>query len=377
MDDLLQPPGPRLIGNEIYRRSTYGSKHPLAIPRVSLALDLMAALGWVPPGAYLDCEAATPEALLRFHDARYVAALRRAEAQGALSLQDKERYRIGRDGNPIFKEVYSRPATACGASLTAAALVADGGTVFTPAGGTHHGRRDRASGFCYLNDPVLAILALLDQGLEPVFYLDIDAHHGDGVQDAFVDEPRVWTLSLHEAGRWPHRPPAPSGGLEDRGGGQARNLPLPRDFNDSGMEFLLETAILPMIERIEPAALVLQCGVDGLADDPMSRLGLSNQAIWQVVQAVRGLTPRLVMMGGGGYNPYAVARAWAGIWGSLTDQRFPEVLPEEGQALLRDLSWSHSWGRNPPEHWIATLVDPPRRGMVPDEVRRLPQAILS
>lgn len=369
--------GPILIGNEIYRSSTYGAKHPISIPRVSLALDLISALGWRSEARYLDCAKATEEELLRFHDPGYLAALQRAETLGALSYQDKERYRIGRDGNPIFKEVFSRPATACGASLAAARLVLGGGEIFSPAGGTHHGRRDRASGFCYLNDPALAILSLLDGGVEPVLYLDVDAHHGDGVQDAFVEEPRVWTVSLHEAGRWPHRPPAPFGGLEDRGGGQARNLPLPRGFNDSELEFLLETTILPLAERIEPSAIVLQCGVDGLDDDPMSKLALSNGAIWQVVRVLRGLAPRLIVLGGGGYNPWSVARGWSGIWACLTDRPIPERLPEAAESLLREVTWRHSRGRQPPERWFTQLADPPNRGPVSEAVRALPKAILA
>jgi len=380
--DISAPNGralaaPILIGNDIYRRSTYGRRHPLAIPRVSLALDMISALGWLEAGRYLDCRRAEPAALLRYHDPGYLDALQRAEALGALSQEEKDRYRIDRDGNPIFKEVYSRPATACGASLAASALVAPGGLVFSPAGGTHHGRPDRASGFCYLNDPVLAILSLLDQGIEPVFYLDVDAHHGDGVQDAFAGEERVWTVSLHEAGRWPHRPPAPSGGLEDRGGGQARNLPLPRGFNDAELDFLLEAAVIPLIERVDPAAIVLQCGVDGLADDPMSRLGLSNRAIWQVAGAVAGMAPRVIVLGGGGYNPWSVARGWAGIWGTLTGRPIPERLPAAAEALLRAVTWRHSWGRVPPEHWFTTLADPPKRGPVGEAVRALPKAVLA
>ncbi len=369
--------GPILIGNEIYRNSTYGAKHPISIPRVSLALDLIAALDWMPEGRYLDCTKASPDQLLRFHDPGYLAALQRAETLGALSFEDKERYRIGRDGNPIFKEVFSRPATACGASLAAADLVLEGGEVFSPAGGTHHGRPDRASGFCYLNDPALAILKLLDAGVAPILYLDVDAHHGDGVQDAFAEEPRVWTLSLHEWGRWPHRPPAPAGGLEDRGGGQARNLPLPRGFNDSEMDYLLENAVLPLAERIQPAAIVLQCGVDGLADDPMSKLALSNRAIWQVVEAVRGLAPRLIVLGGGGYNPWSVARAWSGIWARLTGRALPERLPAGAEALLSEVTWRHSWGRKPPRHWFTRLADQPNRGPISDAVRALPKAVLA
>ncbi len=375
--ELSARDGPILIGNEIYRNSSYGSKHPISIPRVSLALDLIAALGWMPKDRYLDCVKAEPKDLLRFHDPGYLAALQRAEILGALSYDEKERFRIGRDGNPIFKEVFSRPATACGASLAAARLVLKGGEIFSPAGGTHHGRADRASGFCYLNDPVLAILSLLDRGLAPILYLDTDAHHGDGVQDAFAEDARVWTVSLHEAGRWPHRPPAPSGGLEDRGGGQARNLPLPRGFNDSEMEFLLESVVLPLAERIQPAAVVMQCGVDGLADDPMSKLGLSNRAIWQAVHAVRGLAPRLIVLGGGGYNPWSVARAWSGIWACLTERSIPERLTSAAEALLSEVTWRHSWGRKPPERWFTQLADPPNRGPLSDAVRALPKAILA
>lgn len=340
-------------------------------------MDLIAALGWIEEGHYLDCAQAEVAQLRRFHDPDYLEALQRAERLGGLSVEDKERYRIGRDGNPIFKEVFARPATACGASLAAAQLVAESGIVFSPAGGTHHGRPDRASGFCYLNDPVLAILALLDRSVAPIFYLDIDAHHGDGVQDAFAEDPRVWTVSLHESGRWPHRPPAAAGGLEDRGGGQARNLPLPRGFNDSEMEFLLEAAVLPLIERVEPAALVLQCGVDGLADDPMSKLSLSNRGIWQAVAAVRGLAPRLIVLGGGGYNPWSLARAWAGIWGCLTGRAIPERLGERARALLEGVTWHHSWGRDPKTRWLEELADPPNRGPLSEAVRALPKAVLA
>jgi len=367
---------PLLIGNEIFRRSTYGGRHPLAIPRVSIALDLCRAMGWVAPQAYRDCAKAAPEALTRFHRPGYVRALQQAERDGDLPDPLKERYRIGRDGNPIFREVFSRPATGSGAAMLGAESILAGGQAFSPAGGTHHGRPDRASGFCYLNDPVLAILRLLDRGVAPVFYLDIDAHHGDGVQDAFAGEPRVWTLSLHEAGRWPHRLDGQSGGAADRGGGQARNLPLPRGSDDTALDYLLEAAILPLIERLQPAAIVLQSGVDGLAEDPMSKLAYSNRGIWQVTEAVKGMAPRFLLLGGGGYNPWAVARAWAGLWATLNDWPIPEVLPDAARDLLSSLAWNHSWGRNPPAAWSETLADPPRRGPLPEGLREMARALL-
>ncbi len=146
---------------------------------------------------------ASDDELARFHDRDYIAALKRAEAAQDVSAEDRARFRIGADGNPVYPEIFRRPATSAGGVMLAARLTAAGGIVHCPGGGTHHGRAGRAAGFCYLNDPVLGLLTWLDLGLERIVYLDIDAHHGDGVQDAFHDEARVFTISVHEAGRWP------------------------------------------------------------------------------------------------------------------------------------------------------------------------------
>lgn len=368
-------PTPRFIGHEIYRRSSYGGKHPLAIPRVSTCIDLCRALGWLPAERYLDSPQATPTQLARFHDPDYVAAVLAAEADQAVSDEVRARFGLGANGNPVFPEIFRRPATASGGSLLAASLVAGGVPVFSPAGGTHHGRRARASGFCYFNDPALAILSLLDSGIERVFYLDVDAHHGDGVQAAFEEEARVFTCSIHEAGRWPMCTGG-EGDLMDRGGGNARNLPVPPGFNDAEMAFLMEAAVLPLIERFEPVAIVLQCGADALEEDPQSRLALSNRALWRVVAAVAGLGPRLLVLGGGGYNPWSVARAWTGVWATLVGEAVPERLPPAAEAVLRDLKWHHSRGRKPPEHWFTTLADPPRNGPIREEVRAAAGTVL-
>ncbi|MEX0758626.1 MAG: acetoin utilization protein AcuC, partial [Tistlia sp.] len=332
---------PLLIGSEIYRRSTYGSGHPLAIPRVSTAIDLCRALGWLPAEHYMDSPRATPAELARFHEPDYVAALQAAEARQEVGAEARERFNIGVNGNPVFPEIFSRPATACGASILAARLLAEAtvlpATVYSPAGGTHHGRPGRASGFCYFNDPVLAILGLLDRGLERVFYLDLDAHHGDGVQDAFAADARVFTLSIHEGGRWPMRPRdwIGPGGLADRAGGAARNLPVPEGFNDSELAWLVEAAVLPLVERFQPQALVVQCGADALEDDPQSRLSLSNGALWQALAAVLPSAPRRLVLGGGGYNPWSVGRAWAGVWATVNGFEVPERLPAAAEAVLR------------------------------------------
>ena len=360
------PDRPLYIGSELYRRSTYGPTHPLAIPRVTTCTDLCRAMGWLPDAQFRTAPMADLADVLRFHDAGYLAALQRAEAAQAVSDEDRARYRIGAEGNPVYPEVYRRPMPSAGGVMLAAALTADGGIVHCPGGGTHHGRPARASGFCYLNDPVLGILSWLDQGLTRIAYLDIDAHHGDGVQDAFHDDPRVLTVSVHEAGRWPF-----TGAATDRAGGRARNLPVPQGFNDSEMEWLLHHAILPVIQAHRPQAILLQCGADALEEDPLARLSLSNNAHWATVRAAMALAPRLVVTGGGGYNPYTVGRCWAGVWATLNGIPIPDRTTPEAEAVLRALTYNRAAGRNPPAHWFTTLRDAPRTGPVRDEVRRL------
>ncbi len=360
---------PRLIASEIYRHSRYGGKHPLAIPRVSLAVDLCRALGWLPDETYLDAPVATPVQLARFHDPDYVAAVAECERTQSATPEQRARFGLGANGNPVFGEVFRRPATACGATLLAVELLREGGIVHSPAGGTHHGRRASASGFCYFNDPVLGILGFLDHGFERVAYVDLDAHHCDGVEDALAGDPRVLIVSIHEAGRWPR-----SGTVSD----PARNLynyPVPEGFNDSEFDDLFEGAVLPAVEAFAPEALILQCGADALAEDPMSRLALSNQSYWSAARRMRGLAPRLLVLGGGGYNPWAVARCWSGIWATLNDFPIPERLPASAEALLRAVTWSHSLARNPPEAWFTTLADAPRHGAVRAEVRALRHTI--
>lgn len=357
---------PLFIGSEIYRLSRYGSQHPLGIPRVSTVVDLCRALGWLPDSAYLDSPTATPEQLARFHSPDYIEAVRAAEAAQHVPVDLSVRYNIGRNGNPVFGEIFRRPATACGGSILAAERVRDGGIVYSPAGGTHHGRRDRASGFCYFNDPVLGILRLLDLGLRRVAYVDVDAHHADGVQDGLAGDERVLIVSVHEDGRWPF-----TGRAGDRGGGNAVNLPVPPGFNDTELAWLTDAIVVPAIESFAPEAIVLQAGCDALADDPMSRLELSNRALWDFVARVIALAPRVIVLGGGGYNPWAVGRCWSGIWATINGLPIPDHLPDAAEAILRALVWNRRRVEPRPEHWFTTLADPPRPGPVRPEVEGL------
>ncbi|NBB83024.1 MAG: acetoin utilization protein AcuC [Alphaproteobacteria bacterium] len=370
---------PLFIGSEIYRHSSYGPKHPLSIPRVSTAIDLCRAMGWLDPAGYLDSPVATPDQLARFHDPAYIAAIADAERDGRLDPARKDRFNIGKLENPIFPEIFSRPATAAGAAMRAARLLtpeADGGPpgqgmVYTPASGTHHGRPDRASGFCYFNDVVLGLLTLLDRGIRRIYYVDIDAHHGDGVQDAFHDDDRVFTVSVHEGTRWPFTGPA-----DDRAGGLARNLPMPAGFNDTEMAAVRDRVLVPLGEAFAPEVVVIQCGADAVADDPLSKLALSNRALWDVVAALRPLAPRLLVTGGGGYNPWTVGRAWAGVWATLIGADPTAPPTPAAEAVLRALTWHRAQGRNPPESWFTTIADAPRPGPIRVEVEDAIAAVL-
>jgi len=346
------------VSHDIYRQAGYGASHPLAIARVGAVMDLCAALGWLAPAQYRESPRATEAELLRFHSADYLEALR----SGAAS----SRHNLGTMENPLFPRVFERAATSVGGSILAARLALEGRVAFHPAGGTHHGRPDRASGFCYLNDPVFAILTLLEGGAASVLYVDLDAHHGDGVQDAFAADERVHTISIHEAGRWPGTGPA-----HDAGGGRACNLPVPRGFNDSELEALVAAVVLPLVERVRPRAIVLTCGADALAGDPLSSMALSNVALWSVVRRLAAAAPAAVVLGGGGYNPWTLARYWTGLWGCLSQREMPAVLPASAQAILRGLSCDLVDDEERRPEWLTTLADAPSPGPVRAEIERL------
>ncbi len=359
------------VTNAIFRRPTHAPPHPLAIPRHAAALDLAHALGWLSADNTVVSTMATEVEVCRFHDPDYIACLRRAERDGAVTVDEAARFRLGIEGNGIYPDVFSRPMTAVGGTLLACrlALSRPGMVVHHTGGGTHHARRDRASGFCYLNDAVLGLLSWLDAGLRRVAYVDVDAHHGDGVELAFGGDPRVLTISVHERDRWPR-----TGLVTDRAGGSALNLPVPPELNDTEMRVVMRDAVLPALDRFGADAIILQCGADALAEDPQSRLALSNNALFEVVAALIARGRPLVVLGGGGYNPFTVARAWAGVWGTLSGQAFPDRLPDAAQAVLRRIEWEGARRRPLTPALLQHLRDRPREGPVRDDITRLIEA---
>lgn len=358
-------PVPIMIGHEIYRSSSYGPHHPLRVPRVSTVMDLARALNWLPRTQFMTSPRAKAEVLRGFHTARYLEALQAAERAQEVTGDVRQRHGLGTPSNPIFAEMFRRPATSAGASWLAGEVLAQGGVVYSPAGGTHHGMPDRANGFCYLNDPVIAIHSLRRQGVGRIAYVDIDAHHPDGVEHAFASDPDTLLISCHEQNRWPR-----TGALEDRGVGQVWNLPIPAGSGDDVAALVRDAVILPVVTAFRPDAIVLQCGADAVAEDPQSRLKWSNQAHWAIVKALMGVAPRYLVLGGGGYNPWSVGRCWTGVWATLCGVDIPDVLPQPAQDVLRALRWEGQRRvKTPPDAWIATLADTPRPRELSDDVR--------
>ncbi|MEM8980390.1 MAG: acetoin utilization protein AcuC [Pseudomonadota bacterium] len=359
------PAKPIFIGSEIYRGSSYGAWHPLRVPRVSTVMDLVRAQGWLDPEQYRSSPRAKPEMLSAWHDPAYLSALQEAEASQSVDEATRRRYGLGTPSNPVYAEMFRRPATAAGGSILAGELLAQGGTVYSPGGGTHHGMPDHANGFCYLNDPVLAILSLRHHGADRVLYIDVDAHHPDGVEHAFADDPSVVLASVHEENRWPR-----TGALADAGAGQVFNLPVPSGLNDSEFAHIRDQLLLPLIQASKPDAIVLQCGADALLEDPQARLALSNGAHWDLVRSFKGLAPRFLVLGGGGYNPWSVGRCWSGVWAVLNGFDPTAQLTEPAQAVLRDLTWEGPNAvKSVPAHWTTQLYDTPRPGPIREEIK--------
>ncbi|MDH3612360.1 MAG: acetoin utilization protein AcuC [Gammaproteobacteria bacterium] len=365
-------PRPLYVGSDVFRRAAFGKNHPLKIVRHSTVLDLVRILGWLPDDDFRTSSPVTVSQLTEFHDLAYVEALQYADSTGQVDPEIRSRHHIGTFENPLFPGLFERAAMTVGGSIMAAELASEGHVVFHPSGGTHHGRPDRASGFCYFNDPVFAIRTFLKLGRERVLYVDLDAHHGDGVENAFVDEPRVMTLSIHEQDRWPY-----SGAAEDRRNGGARNLPVPRGCNDSELDYLVQHAILPLADSFSPDAMLICCGADCLAGDPLSGMMLSNVALWDTVEKLTAFKVATVVLGGGGYNPWTVARYWTGMWGRLTGQAMPQQLPEEAQIMLRKMSCDLIDEEDVEPAWLTSLVDSPYNGPVREAIKSLAAKVVA
>ncbi|MEE9348015.1 MAG: hypothetical protein V3U82_07460, partial [Robiginitomaculum sp.] len=180
---------------------------------------------------------------------------------------------------------------------------------------------------------------------------------------------RVTTLSIHEEKRWPY-----SGSADDQGGGRI-NASVPTGLNDREFAHIIEALVLPYCERWSPQAVVITCGADALAADPLSKMGLSNGALWDAVEAVREVIPTCVVLGGGGYNPWTTVRCWAGLWGRLSGRDMPQTLPLEAQAILAKFDSDLIDEEDRDRLWLTALQDKPNNGPIRESVIALTRVL--
>lgn len=307
----------------------FGPGHPLAPVRVQLAMRLALDLGLLAgPDLTLagQIEPAADDLLERVHDRAYIEAVRKASADA--TAIDLERG-LGTPDDPIFPGMHEAAARVCAATLTAARSVWRGQSAHSVniAGGLHHAMRGAAEGFCIYNDVAVAIADLLEAGATRVAYVDVDAHHGDGVQSIFWDDPRVLTISIHESPAtlfpgtgWPTETGGPAAP------GSAVNIALPAGTGDQGWLRAFHAVVPQILEAFGPEIIVSQHGVDSHAEDPLTNLAMSidgqrmaAEALHRWAHAYAG--GRWVALGGGGYDWVNVCpRAWAHLIGIVSGQ---------------------------------------------------------
>lgn len=313
----------------------YGPTHPLKMWRLKLTQELQRCFGLLEQTESIEPRMAKDEEVLVFHEPDYLDAL--ASADEGSWTPSLIRYGLGTGDCPVMKGVYTASMLAAGASAQAAELVSEGSfnVAFNMAGGLHHAMPSYASGFCYINDPVVAIHKLL-QKFERVAYIDIDAHHGDGVQVAFYRDPRVLTISLHENGRYLF----PGTGFETEMGegegfGFALNIPFMPYAGDDVYLRALDEVVLPALDKFKPKAIVTQLGADALHDDPITHWNLTTHSYLRAIQAFKDLNLPWVALGGGGYNIANVCRGWTLALAIMLGVDLPDEVPKEWKPLAQ------------------------------------------
>lgn len=313
-----------------------GPMHPLKPARVLLTYRLIEEFGILqaPNVANAEARDATDEEILRIHTEPYVNAVKLA-GQGKRGPWWE--FGFGPGDNPIFASMHEASARVAGASITGAEAILSGRAehVFNPSGGLHHAMPDRASGFCIYDDPAVAIAWLQDHGVGRVAYIDVDAHHGDGVQEIFYDNPTVLTVSVHQSGRtlFPG-----TGEVGETGGpgaeGYSVNIPLPPLTGDDLWLRAFQQVVPPVLGAFRPEVLVTQLGCDTHCTDPLTNLMLTTGAYFETARMLHDLAHstaggKWLATGGGGYQwAKVVPRAWSIYFAEMAGFDLPDDLPE-------------------------------------------------
>lgn len=341
---------PAVIYDPAYRTYDFGEEHPFSPLRVDMVLDLLHELGHDIP--LLRPAPATREEILTIHDEGYVRCL---EALSAGGQADGGPFGLGTPDNPVFPEMEKAARHLVGGTLAAARLLTEGGEsrVLQLGGGLHHARRARASGFCVYNDLAVAIRHMTRSGLY-VAYLDIDVHHGDGVQDIFNEDDHVLTVSLHESGQYLF---PGTGAIHELGGGMGRglkvNLPMEPFTEDESYLDTFERVVPEALGWFGPGALVVQAGADAHFEDPLADLLLTTRAYERLFRRILELADqhcqgRLLVTLGGGYSVRATPRIWTLLTLIMHGLPLPDALPK---------AWLERWEGRMRESLPKTLHD--------------------
>ena len=318
----------------------YSPTHPFKPVRAKLALDLCRMYDLIerPWIRLVKPQPLDFETMAEFHDSSYLKMLQdlgSATLAGELwtdllSTKGGEyltvdpkmlEFGLGTEENPIFSGMFEYSALTAGATMMGARMVAgrEVQVAFNPVGGFHHAGRHHAEGFCYVNDVAVAITQLLKEGLR-VAFVDIDAHHANGVQDAFYRDDRVLVISFHESGKDLY----PWSGFENeigegKGEGYTVNFPLPQNTDDEAFIRAFSAIVPPLLESYTPDLVIAELGADTHVSDPLTHLSMTNYGYCDAVRTLKKCAPRLLALGGGGYDVYKTARSWTLAWAILND----------------------------------------------------------
>jgi len=335
-----------LLYSERFLDYNLGPLHPLRPVRVKLTHDLIQSKGLLDDD---EIKIAAPRVaseaeILLFHEKEYVRLVQKYSEKGSGLLDAGD--------TPAFKECFEATSLVVGASLEACDKIMSGkfAHAFNPSGGLHHAHPERASGFCIFNDPAVSVNYLRKKyNLRRLVYLDIDAHHGDGVMYGFYDDPSLLDIDFHESGKYLF----PGTGFPDEIGEEAAkglklNVPLLPGTGDEAYLKAFHKLVPDVVRRFRPEIILVQCGADGHADDRLAHLRLTTNTYKEVVSEMHSLAHelcegRFLLFGGGGYTLANVPRVWTVAFATLARKKLDDEIPERWSREFRELT-----GEDPP-----------------------------
>lgn len=340
-----------------FQQYKFHNEHPFNQLRVELTYDLLKEMKAINQTNVVTPRFATEDELALVHDKKYIQAVQLA-GQGKLDTIEAQNFGIGTEDTPIFANMHEASSLLVGATLTAVDHVMEGKALHAAnlGGGLHHGFRGKASGFCIYNDSSVAIKYIQEKYGAKVLYIDTDAHHGDGVQWTFYDDPNVCTLSIHETGRYlfPGTGSVTERGI-DKGYGYSFNIPLDAFTEDESWLNAYRTSIEEVAAFFKPDIILTQNGTDAHYLDPLTHLSTTMEIYHQIPKLAHEIAHkycggRWIAVGGGGYDIWRVVpRAWSLIWLEMNQLNTPTTIPK---------TWINKWQNQAPvklpDSWFDT-----------------------